>query len=159
MGNSDAEEAYTAMSSIHEKMITEEYHTVYYAPPLNPPFDVLCTVARLVAGQTPCVCLIARVVLVVAPIRQQLWEPAVLEQWASIATPSLHQMHMEVMGPHTIGTESICQVWGLSMQVWKAHVQACTTLLKAWVGPMWAVQELRLHQQAERQGMARATLD
>ena len=46
-----------------------------------------------------------------AQVQGQLWELAVLEQWAAaIATPSLRMAHMGLTGPHDIRTEFIKQV-------------------------------------------------
>ena len=43
-----------------------------------------------------------------------------------------------------------------SIRVWYAYAKA-HALLKAWLGPnstmAWVLQELRLHQQAEREGV------
>ena len=41
-----------------------------------------------------------------APVRHQLWEPTVLEQWAAaLRTPSMQLAHLECTGPHSQGTE------------------------------------------------------
>ena len=41
----------------------------------------------------------------------QLWEPAIMEQWAAaLPTPSMHPAHMECSGPHTLGTKFIRNV-------------------------------------------------
>ena len=49
-----------------------------------------------------------------------------------------------------------------SIRVWYAYAKAPATLLKARLGPnrtmAWVLQELRLHQQAERQGVSRELL-
>ena len=62
---------------------------------------------------------------------------------------------LECTGPHALGTEFIRHVIEESIRVWYAHAKACATLLKARLGPgstmAWALQELRLHQQAERE--------
>ena len=90
-------------------------------------------------------------------MRNQLWEPAVLEQWAAVLrTPSMQQAHVECSGPHTLGTEFLRQIIEDSIRVWCAHTKARATLLKARLGTnstmAWVLQELRLHQQAEREG-------
>ena len=87
----------------------------------------------------------------------QLWDPAVLEQWASaIATPSMHMAHLGLAGPHEFGTEFIRQVVTESHKVWLSHAKAREGLIKAQAGPggtmAWVLQELQLHQQVERQG-------
>ena len=99
-----------------------------------------------------------------APVRHQLWEPAVLEQWAAaLRTPSMQRAHLECTGPHTLGTEFIRHVVEGSIRVWYAHAKARATLLKARLGlgstMAWALQELRLHQQAEREGVQRELLE
>ena len=93
-----------------------------------------------------------------ASVRHQLWEPSVVEQWAAaLRTPSIQRAHMERPGPHTLGTEFIGHVIEESMRVWYAHAQACATLLKARLGlgstMAWVLQELCLHDQAEREGV------
>ena len=51
-------------------------------------------------------------------VRHQLWEPAVLEQWAAaLRTPSMQGAHMECPGPHTLGTEFIRNVIEESIRV------------------------------------------
>ena len=49
-----------------------------------------------------------------------------------------------------------------SVRVWYAHAQARATLVKARLGPnstmAWALQELRLHQQAGQEGVPRVLL-
>ena len=90
--------------------------------------------------------------------RHQLWEPAVLEQWAvALRTPSMQRAHMECYGPHALGTDIEESIKG-----WYAHAKAQATLLKARLGPsstmVWVLQELRLHQQAEREGVQRELL-
>ena len=49
-----------------------------------------------------------------------------------------------------------------SIRVWHAHAKGCATLLKARLGPgstmAWVLQELRLHQQVEREGVQRELL-
>ena len=51
-------------------------------------------------------------------VRNQLWEPVVLEQWAAaLHTPSMHRAHMECSRPHTLGTEFICNVIEESIRV------------------------------------------
>ena len=93
-------------------------------------------------------------------VRHQLWEPAVMEQWAAaLRTPSMQRAHMECFGPHTLGTEFIRNIMEESIRVLYAHAKAQATLLKACLGPSstmaWVLQELRLHQQAEREGVQR----
>ena len=86
----------------------------------------------------------------------QLWEPLVLEQWAAaLHTPSMKRAHMDYSGPHTLGTEVVRHVIEESIRVSYANANARATLLKARLGPnssmAWVLQELRLHQQAERE--------
>ena len=51
-------------------------------------------------------------------VRHQLWEPAVMEQWAAaLRTPSMQRAHMECSGPHTLGTEFIHNVIEESIRV------------------------------------------
>ena len=93
----------------------------------------------------------------------QLWEPAVLEQWAAaMQTHSMQRTHMECSGSHTLGTEFIRHVIEESIRVWYAHAKARATLLKARLGPgstmAWVLQELRPHQQGEREGVQRELL-
>ena len=88
-----------------------------------------------------------------APVRHQLWEPAVLEPWAAaLQTPSMQLAHLECTGPHSLGTEFLCHVVEESIRIWYAHAKAHATLLKARLGQgstmAWALQELCLHQQA-----------
>ena len=53
-----------------------------------------------------------------APVRHQLWEPAVLEQWAAaLRTPSMQRAHMECSRPHALGTEFIRHVNNKSIRV------------------------------------------
>ena len=85
-----------------------------------------------------------------ASVRRQLWEPTVLEQWAAaLHTPSMQRAHMECSGPHTLGTEFICNVIEESIRVWYAHAKARATLLNARLGSnstmAWVLQELHLH--------------
>ena len=62
----------------------------------------------------------------------QLWEQAVLEQWAAtLPTPSMQRAHMEGSGPHTLGTGFIRHVIEESNRVWYTHAKARATLLKA----------------------------
>ena len=91
-------------------------------------------------------------------VRNQLREPAVLEQWAAaLRTPSVQWVYMECSGPHTLGTKFMRHVIEESIRVWHAHAKARATLLKARMGPnstmAWVPQELRQHQQAEREGV------
>ena len=97
-------------------------------------------------------------------VQGQLWDPAVLEQWpAVIATPSLRMAHMGLAGPHGIGTECIRHILLESQKVRLLQAKAHEGLIKARAGPEgtmgWALRELQLHQQAERQGVPRATTD
>ena len=96
-------------------------------------------------------------------MRYQLWEPALLEQWAvALRTPSMQQAHMECSRPQALGTEFISHVIKESIRVWHANAKARATLLKDRRGPgntmAWVLQELRLHQQAEREGVQRGLL-
>ena len=69
-------------------------------------------------------------------VRHQLWEYAVMEQWAAaLRTPSMQRAHMECFGPHTLGTEFIRNVIQESIIGWYAHAKARATLLKARLGP------------------------
>ena len=91
-------------------------------------------------------------------------DPAVLEQWAAaIATPSLCTAHLGLAGPHDIVTEFIRRVVTESQHVWLSHAKAREGIIKARAGPrgtmVWALRELQLHQQAERQGVPRAALN
>ena len=53
-------------------------------------------------------------------VRHQLWEPAIMEQSAAaLRTPFLQQAHMDCCGPHTPGTEFICNVIEESIRVWR----------------------------------------
>ena len=92
-------------------------------------------------------------------MRNQLWEPAVLEQWVDVLrTPSMQQAHVECSRPYTLGIEFLRHVIKESITVWYAHAKARATLLKAHLDPnstkAWVLQELRLHQQAEREGVS-----
>ena len=76
-----------------------------------------------------------------------------LEQWAAaLRTPSMQLAHLECTGPHSLGTEFLRHVVEESIRIWYAHAKARATLLKA-------LQELRLHQQAEREGVQRELLE
>ena len=91
-------------------------------------------------------------------VQGQLWDPAVLQQWAAaIATPSMRTAHLGLAGLHDVGTEFIRQVVMESHKVWLSHAKAREGLIKARVGRggtmAWALRELQLHQQAERQGV------
>ena len=99
-----------------------------------------------------------------APVRHQLWEPTVLEQWAAaLQTPSMQLAHLECTGPHSLGTKFLRHVVEESIRIWYAHAKARATLQKARLGPgstmAWALQELRLHQQAEREGVQQELLE
>ena len=80
----------------------------------------------------------------------------------ALRTPSIQRAHMECSGPHTPGTDFICHVIEESIKVWYAHAKARATLLKARLGPSstmaWVLQELRLHQHSEREGVQREIL-
>ena len=96
-------------------------------------------------------------------VRNQLWEPAVLEQWAAaLQTPCMQRAHMECSGRHMLGTEFIRHVIEESIRVWYAHAKAHATLLKARLGPnstmACVLQQLHLHQHAEREGVQREFL-
>ena len=87
-----------------------------------------------------------------------------LEQWAAaLRTPSMQRAHLECAGPHALGKEFLRHVIEESIRVWYAHAKARATLLKARLGPgstmAWALQELRLHHQAEREGVQRELLE
>ena len=83
-----------------------------------------------------------------------------LEQWAAVLwTPSIQLAHLECTGPHALGTQFLRHIIEDSPRVWYAHARAPTTPLKACLGPgstiALVLQELRLHQQAEREGVQR----
>ena len=87
---------------------------------------------------------------------------------AAIATPSMHTAHLGLAGPHDIGTEFIGtefirQVVTESHKVWLSHAKAREGLIRARAGPggtmAWALRELQLHQQAQRQGVPRTALN
>ena len=67
-----------------------------------------------------------------------------------------------MLWPHTLGTEFIRGVIEESIRVWYAHAKARAPLLKARLGPSstmaWVLQELRLHQRAERERVQRELL-
>ena len=69
---------------------------------------------------------------------------------------------MECSGPHTLGTEFLRHVIEESIRVSYANAKVRATLLKAWLGSnstmAWVLHELRLHQQAEREGVPRELL-
>ena len=65
-------------------------------------------------------------------VRNQPWEPAVLERWAAaLHTPYMQWAHMECCGPHTPGTEFMRHIIEESIRVWYAHAKARATLPKA----------------------------
>ena len=65
-------------------------------------------------------------------IQGQLWDPAVLEQWAAaIAAPSLRMAHIGQAGLHDIKTEFIQKVVKESQRVWLLHAKAREGLIKA----------------------------
>ena len=84
-------------------------------------------------------------------------DPTVLEQWvvAMASTPSMRPAHLGLARPQDVGTEFIRQVVTESHKVWLSHAKAREDLIKARAGPggnmAWALRELQLHQQAERQ--------
>ena len=93
-----------------------------------------------------------------ASVRNQLWEPVVLEQWAAaLCTPCMQRAHMECSRPHTPETEFVRHIIKQSIGVWYTHAKARAMLPRAQLGPnsmmAWVLQELRLHQQAEREGV------
>ena len=101
-------------------------------------------------------CSVQHRVPVRAPVHHQLWEPTILEHWAvALCTPSMQPPHMECSAPHTLGTEFIPHVIKESIRVWYAHGKAHATLLNARLGPgstmAWVLQELCLHEQAEKE--------
>ena len=67
-----------------------------------------------------------------------------------------------MLWPHTSGTEFLHHVIEESIRVRYAHAKVRATLLKAQLGPnsmmAWVLQELRLHQQAEEEGVPRELL-
>ena len=86
------------------------------------------------------------------------------EHWAAaIVTPSLCMAHRGLAGSHDIGMEFIHQVVKESQRVWISHAKAREGLIKARVGPagtmLWALRELQLHQQAERQRVPKVALN
>ena len=72
-------------------------------------------------------------------------------------TPPCKRAHMECSGPHALGIEFTRHIIEESIRVWYAHAKARATLLKARLGPnstmVWVLQELHVHQQAEREGV------
>ena len=69
---------------------------------------------------------------------------------------------MECSRPHALGRQFIGHVIKDPIRVWYDHVKARATLLKARLGlgstMPWVLQELRLHQRAEREGVQRGFL-
>ena len=69
---------------------------------------------------------------------------------------------MECSGTHTLGTEFLRRVIEESIRVLYAQAKARATLLRARLSPKsmmtWVLQELPLHQQAEREGIPRELL-
>ena len=67
-----------------------------------------------------------------------------------------------MLWPHSLETEFLRHIIEESIRVWYAHTKARATLLKARLGPnstmAWVLQELCLHQQAEREGIPRELL-
>ena len=78
-------------------------------------------------------------------------------------SPSMQWAHLECTGPHTLGTELIRHVVEASIRVWYVRAKARATLLKACLGPgitmALALQELPLHEKAEREGVKRGLLE
>ena len=69
-----------------------------------------------------------------APVQRQLWDSAVLEQWATaIATPSPRRVHMGIARPHGMGTEFTWQALNESLKVWLARPGL--DLIKVHSGP------------------------
>ena len=65
-----------------------------------------------------------------ASVHNQLWEPAVLEQWAAaVRTPSMQWAHMDCSGAHTLGREFVRQV------IKEAIAKACATIAEGPAGP------------------------
>ena len=89
----------------------------------------------------------------------------------AIATPSMHQAQMEVMGPHAMGTEYIPQVlrdWVVadmdSPREGAGHTaqspgRATTHHGMGPAGVVAARQDLRLHQQVDGQGVPHTNLN
>ena len=79
-----------------------------------------------------------------------------------MCTPLMQQAHMDRSEPHTPGTKFMPHIIEESIRVWYAHAKARATLPKARLGPnstmAWVLQELRLHQQAERERVPRELL-
>ena len=79
-------------------------------------------------------------------VRNQLWQPPVLEQWAAaLRTPSMQRAHMKCIGPHTHGTDFIRHVIEESITLWYAHTKVRAMLPKACLGRKsmraWVLQE------------------
>ena len=86
-----------------------------------------------------------------------------MEQWAAaVLTPSMQQVHMDSSMPRTLGTKFVRHIIEESIRVWYAHTKAHATTLKARLGlnstMAWVLQELRLHQHSERDGVPRELL-
>ena len=81
-------------------------------------------------------------------VQGQLWDPVVLEQWsAAIATPSMWAAQCGLAGPHDLGTDFIQQVLLEPQRMWPGGAM------------VWALRELQLHHQAERQDVPQAALN
>ena len=58
-------------------------------------------------------------------VQGQLWDPAVLDQWAAaIVMPSMREAYLGLAGPHDIGSEFIRQVVTESHKTWLSHAKA-----------------------------------
>ena len=70
---------------------------------------------------------------------------------------------MGLVGPHDMGAEFIRQVLSKLHKVWLTHAKAREGLIKARSGPggtmAWALREVQLHEQAERQGVPNIPLN
>ena len=77
--------------------------------------------------------------------------------------PPCSWLTWSVRGPTRWARSSSATVVEESIRIWFAHAKARATLLKARLGPgstmAWALQELRLHQQAEREGVQQELLE
>ena len=77
------------------------------------------------------------------------------------AVPATDSLHQNFNTAHR-GTEFIQHVMEESIRLWYAHAKARATLLKGRLAPSSAMarvlQQLRLHQQAEREGVHRELL-
>ena len=93
----------------------------------------------------------------VVSVRNQLWEVAVIEQWAvALRPPSMQQFSIQCLGAHTMGIKFIRHVIEESMRVCYAHAKArATKPAESPLGPEQhngvGVARLCLHKQAERE--------